>query len=149
MRQAARVIVIKDDCLLMMKRNKFGQQFYALVGGGVDIGETTVEALYREVTEETGLTIENDRLVIIEDAGPMFGLQYIYVCDYVSGEPALDPESMEAKITADGQNTYQPIWVPLDEIGQVNLLPVELKDRLVDMLKTGWPSEPISLTVRF
>ena len=44
MRTAVRAIVIKDQSLLVMHRNKFGQEFYALVGGGVDYGESAEQA---------------------------------------------------------------------------------------------------------
>jgi 8-oxo-dGTP diphosphatase len=148
MRHAARAIVIKDDQLLVMHRNKFGQEFCALIGGGVDFGETPEQALYREVKEETGIEITNHRLVIVEDAGEMYGVQYIYVCDYVSGEPVLAADSIEAQISMAGQNIYTPGWIPVGELPKMNLLPVELKDTLVDMIKNGWPSEPLSLVVR-
>ena len=79
MRYASRAVVIKDNQLLLMHRNKFGMEYYALVGGGVDPGETPEQALYREVTEEASITIANERLVILEDAGKMYGIQYIYL----------------------------------------------------------------------
>ena len=148
MRYASRAVVIKDNQLLLMHRNKFGMEYYALVGGGVDPGETPEQALYREVTEEASITIANERLVILEDAGKMYGIQYIYLCDYVSGEPVLHPASIEQAITADGKNLYTPLWLPLDKLPDVTLLPAELKATILDCLKHGWPTEPIKLTIR-
>ncbi|HVX24549.1 MAG TPA: NUDIX domain-containing protein [Candidatus Saccharimonadales bacterium] len=148
MRTAARAIIDKDGQLLVMHRNKFGQEYYALIGGGVDFGEAPEQALLREIHEEASLTIANPRLVIIEDAGPIYGRQYIYTCDYVSGEPQLSPDSDEAKISAAGQNTYEPRWLPVDALATTNLLPVELKEALVDGLANGWPEQPIELTIR-
>lgn len=147
MRQAVRAIVIKDQQLLVMHRNKFGQQFYALVGGGVDYGESPEQALYREVAEETGLQIANPRLVIIEDAGNVFGMQYIYSCDYVAGEPSLAPDSAEAMIHAAGKNLYTPMWLPLVDLPAVSLLPKELQAVLVQHCTTGWPNQPIELLI--
>jgi 8-oxo-dGTP diphosphatase len=148
MRQAVRAIVVKDNHLLVMKRNKFGQEYYSLVGGGIDMGETADQALYREVSEETGLAIANHRLVITEDAGSMYGIQYIYLCDYVSGEPALAPDSAEALIHAGGQNLFQPLWLPLAELPAANLLPIELKDLLLVSLADNFANAPIALTIR-
>jgi 8-oxo-dGTP diphosphatase len=147
MRTTARAIVVKDDALLVMHRKKFGNEYYSLVGGGVDYAETTEQALYREVQEETSLTISNHRLVIIEDAGKMYGVQYIYLCDYESGELALSPDSMEASISAAGQNVYEPEWLPLAKLAEANLLPEELKQTLINGLAHGFPPEPIALTV--
>jgi 8-oxo-dGTP diphosphatase len=148
MRTTARVVCIKDDSLLIMKRNKFGQEYYSLIGGAVDIGETTEQALFREVTEESGIVIQNPRLIIIEDAGDMYGIQYIYLSDYVSGEPVLASNSIEAQIGAAGQNTYQPMWLPLSDLPAINLLPRELKELLVTMVRDGFPSQPIALSVQ-
>ena len=33
-------------------------------------------------------------------------MQYVYLCEYVGGEPALNPESDEYAINAMGQNLY-------------------------------------------
>ena len=147
MRQAVRVIVVRDQSLLVMHRNKFGSQFYALVGGGIDYGESPEQALYREVTEETGLQLSNHKLVIIEDSGDVFGMQYIYTCDYLSGEPALAPNSAEAMIHAKGENLYTPMWLPLSELATVVFQPKELQAALVKYLATGWPAEPIELLI--
>ncbi|MDB5170541.1 MAG: mismatch repair protein MutT [Candidatus Saccharibacteria bacterium] len=147
MRTSARVIVTKDNKLLIMKRSKFGDKFYALVGGGVDPGETPEQALYREVAEEACITITNHRLVIVEDAGPMYGLQYIYLADYVSGEPALAADSEEAHSNAGGQNLYEPMWIPIKDLAEADVRPKELKQLLIRGLAGDFPDEPIELTI--
>lgn len=148
MRKTARAIVVNNDQLLVMQRNKFGLRYCALIGGGVDLGETLEQALYREVKEEAGITIANHRLVIVENAGVVFGIQYIYLCDYVAGEPALAADSTEAQITAMGKNLYQPAWLPLADLPEANLLPLELKQVIIQGLRAGFPAEPIELTIQ-
>lgn len=142
MRKAARAIIIKDDQLLVMHRNKFGQQYFTLVGGGVDFGETAEQSLMREISEETGMQVENPRLVFIEEAGDPYGTQYIYLCDHVSGEPKLPPESIEAKIAEAGQNLYIPMWLPLSDLPQTNFLSERLKTAVLEGVKNGFPKEP-------
>lgn len=149
MRIAARAIVIKDNNLLVMHRNKFGQNYLSLIGGGVAMGEHVEQTLIREIKEEASLVVNNPRLVIEENAGNMYGIQYIYLCDYVAGEPKLAPYSPEAKINEAGKNLYQPTWLPLQDLEQSNLQPKELKQVLIDCLKNGFPPEPIKLTVNF
>lgn len=129
--------------MLVMHRNKFGQQYYTLVGGGVDHGEDLEQALYRELHEETGLTVNNARLVMVEEADAMYGSQYIFLCDYQAGEPMLHPESEEAQINKLGQNIHTPLWLPLDQLADVTFLSPSLRDHIVRGLESGWPEQPI------
>jgi len=147
MRITSRAIVLKDEHILINDRNHFGHKYIALPGGGVEEGESNEQAAIREVKEECSIVINNPRLVIIEDAGETFGLQYIFLCDYVSGEPMLDPNSPEAEDNKDGKNLYAPLWLPLKELGQSNLLPAELKDLIVKFTQTGFPKEPVELKI--
>lgn len=146
MRTAARAIVIKDDALLVTHRNKFGLEYDILIGGGVDFGETLEQALFRELHEESGVQVANPRLVFIERAGDPYGVQYIFLCDYVSGEPALNPSSMEYAINAMGQNLYQPMWRPLKELPTTNFRSEQLKQAIMSGLKNGWPKEPLDIS---
>lgn len=149
MRHAARAIVIHDDKLLVTHRNKFGMEYYILVGGGVDVGETPERALFRELAEETGVSVANPRLVFTEDAGQPYGQQYIYLCDYVGGEPALHPDSMEAKISAMGKNLYTPRWLPLAQLPSVSFRSPALKQAILHALAQGWPAQPLDITAGY
>jgi len=87
-------------------------------GGGIDKGETLVEALLREVKEETGITVTIGKLLDVSDNffQPTFAkeqrwhsIKLYYACRYVSGE-----------ITAEGfmphEREYmkEAQWVPLE-----------------------------------
>ncbi|HET7320373.1 MAG TPA: NUDIX domain-containing protein [Candidatus Saccharimonadales bacterium] len=148
MRRAARAIIIKDNKIIVTHRNKFGMQYYILPGGGVDYGETPEQALFREMAEEVCVQVANPKLVFIEDAGEPYGTQYIYLCDYVSGEPALHPDSQEAKIHAMGQNLYEPQWIGLAEFATITLRSESIKQAILESIKKGWPKEPTNITGR-
>ncbi|MEZ5334904.1 MAG: NUDIX hydrolase [Methanolobus sp.] len=57
------VIILNRQIVLIERKNPPYKGKFALPGGFVDIGETTEEAVEREVMEETGLTIEIVKLL--------------------------------------------------------------------------------------
>lgn len=142
MRKAVRAVVVKDDALLVMHRNKFGEEYYTLIGGGIGVGETPEQALLREVKEEASLSVAHPRLVYIEQAGDPYGDQFIYLCDYTSGEVTLPTESTEAKIHALGANLYEPVWLPIKKLADVSFVSEALKNSLIKALAQGFPSKP-------
>lgn len=147
MRRAVRAIVVKDGQLLVMHRNKFGHEYYCLVGGGIDAGETPEQALARELHEESGIQVANPRLVIIEETGNLFGTQYVYLCDFVAGEPALHPDSEEAQIHALGKNLHTPMWLPIDALATVAEFRTEpMRQAVLDGFKNGFdPTNPVTI----
>lgn len=145
MRRAVRAIVIRDDSLLVMHRNKFGKEYDTLPGGNIEVGETPEQALQREVSEETSIIIDNHRLVFVEDAGDPYGVQYIFLCNYVSGEPRLAEDSEEAHINKLGQNLYDPRWVRLTELPDMPFLSEKLKAAILSAVKTGFPEQPTQI----
>jgi ADP-ribose pyrophosphatase YjhB (NUDIX family) len=147
MKQAVRAIVVKGEAenrsLLVMYRNKFGTEYYTLVGGGVEIGESLDQALIRELAEETSVQVANPRLVYVEETEEIYGTQYVYLCEYVSGEPHLSPQSDEAKINELGQNLYEPKWLPLAQLPEVPFVSEGLKARILQAVgRRAWPEQP-------
>jgi len=57
----AAIVTNADGHVLLQRRSDNG--LWGLPGGGVEIGESVTTAIVREVREETGLTVEIERLV--------------------------------------------------------------------------------------
>ena len=141
-KKAVRAIVLNGTKILAMERNKFGAKYYTLIGGGIELGEDHETALRRELREETGLTVGNMRLVFVEDAGELYGEQYIYLCEYEGGEPKLDIESEEAARTTLGDNTYRPVWLSVEKIQHSTFRSSSVRDALVEGIQNGFPESP-------
>lgn len=145
MRQAVRAIVTSGDKMLVMKRNKFGKEYYTLIGGGIELGEELEAALRRELVEETGMQVGAVRLVYVEEPGEPYGTQYVFWCEYLGGDPVLGADSEEAFISAAGHNIYEPMWLPIAELANVNFVSGSLKAELMSALHHGFPDEPVQL----
>lgn len=141
MKSAARAIIIHNDNLLVMKREKFGDLYYTLVGGHVEMNESSEKALLREVHEETMLHVASPRLVFIERTPAPYGNQYVYLVDYISGVPMLHQNADERYINKGGVNIYTPMWIPLSDLPKLNFRTEELKQRIIAGAKSGFPTQ--------
>jgi len=75
-----------DDEVLLVRARNFKRDFYGLVAGFVETGETLEEAVAREAMEETGVTITNIRYFGSQPWPYPCGLMVGFHADYVSGE---------------------------------------------------------------
>lgn len=144
-RTAARAIIIRNEKLLVMKRNKFGDIYYALVGGGLDPGETPEQALIREVKEEASMRLTRFRKVFIESAWGRFGDQHVYLCEDPGGDPLLRSDTTEAKLNKIGVNTFEPMWLEISQIPKVKFRSPNLHKHLIKCLETGFSDKIIRL----
>lgn len=145
MKHAIRAIVTNNNQMLVMKRNKFGKEYYTLVGGAVEMGEGLETALRRELQEESSMQVGRVQLVFVEEADAPYGTQYVYWCEYQGGEPVLSSDSVEAEINKAGKNTYEPMWLPIADLPNVNFVSKSLKEALMHSLAHGFPNEPMQL----
>lgn len=87
-RPSSRAIIIKDQKVALVYSKKY--DYYKFPGGGIKKGETNIEALIREVKEETGLVvIENTicefgkvlRIQKTDDDKIFYQENYYYLCN--------------------------------------------------------------------
>jgi ADP-ribose pyrophosphatase YjhB (NUDIX family) len=130
-RVAAYGVVTDGDRILLAHWNESGRSGWTLPGGGIDPGEDPVDAVVREIAEETGYTAEAGELLGIDskvipaehrfvpDAGPLHALRIVYRARVVGG--ALRNER-------DG-TTDEAAWFPLTAIPnrRVELVDIALR----------------------
>jgi 8-oxo-dGTP diphosphatase len=141
MRRAARGIIIRGDELLVIDRDKFGKKYLTLPGGRIEMGEQPEEAIRRELREEASIQVGECRLVFVEEAGDPYGTQYIFLCEYLGGEPELSESSEEAAINKLGQNIHTPKWESIDNLEEKSFVSEGLKQRIIAGHRDGFPQE--------
>lgn len=80
------VLVRKENEILLVHANNFRTDFYGLVAGFVETGETLEEAVHREVLEETGLHIKNLKYFASQPWPYPCGLMVGFMAEYDSGK---------------------------------------------------------------
>jgi len=102
---AVSAAIIRDGKVLIVRRARPpAHGLYTLPGGGVEVGETLVEAVAREVREETALVVEPVALAGYREAIARGGDGRIerhfvilpFAARWIAGEPALSEELSEA-----------------------------------------------------
>ena len=80
------VLIHRGNEVLLVRARNFRTDFYGLVAGFVETGETLEEAVAREAMEETGISITNIRYFASQPWPYPCGLMVGFNADYVSGE---------------------------------------------------------------
>lgn len=90
------VLVHKGDEVLLVHARNFRGNYYGLVAGFVETGETLEQAVEREVMEETGLSIKNIRYFGSQPWPYPCGLMIGFYAEYAGGEIKLQLSELES-----------------------------------------------------
>ena len=129
-------IVLRENCLLVVKNS--GEDFYYTVGGRVQLGESSCEAVLREAYEETGLPLKIDRLAFIHE-NFFFDAQrkkpFHEICFFYLMKPHKELDKLQATFQEEyGQVSFH--WLPINELKNQIHYPKFLSSQLHNIPKT-------------
>jgi ADP-ribose pyrophosphatase YjhB (NUDIX family) len=109
--------------------------YFSIPGGGIEPGESPQVAVVREIFEEMSIVVRPIKQLAVTPR-QKGGSHTYFLCEYLSGEPVLSPESEEAG-RASEHNRYQPCWVSKADFARIQLhadyLP--MRDQILELLK--------------
>ena len=122
-----RAIIISDGELLMIRQKK---GYYYPVGGRIHQNETSLDAVVREVYEDTGLTMEPERIGFIhENLYSKNGVAHHEIGIYFYMHA---PKDIREKLLT-GAAGNDLAWLPVTELSNhKNLYPTFFKTRLLN-----------------
>ncbi len=153
-REAVRAVVLDPADRVLLVRFEFPDAGtrWALLGGGLEPGESAHDALRRELAEEAGL--ENieigphiwSRLHIIPFIDGRYDGQreqiHLVRCGAFDPQPHLSWEQLHAEYV------FELRWHTLDEVAALDgLAPASLAHHLATLLRDGPPNEPVDVGV--
>ena len=127
---AVGAVVVRDGRLLLVERaNEPAAGLWAVPGGRVEAGESLLEAVRREVAEETGFEVAvGDVAWVGESIGPGSPPAWHYVIlDYWA--------SVEGGTLRAGGDARRAEWVPLNRLGERPMV-----DTMHDLIGRLWDS---------
>ncbi len=114
-------LIHNENSFLLQDRVKEDWKGYALPGGHIEPGESIVDAVVREMKEETGLMIKSPRLCGIKQF-PIEGGRYIVFL--------FETDQFEGKVADSDEGKMY--WIKKSELSNVNL--VDDFDELIEVM---------------
>jgi 8-oxo-dGTP diphosphatase len=140
-RERVAAILIQGDEIALIERHRLGRHYYVFPGGGIEAGENFVEALEREMEEETGLKVDVQRL--IADVWYRGVPQHYFLVAAVGGDfgnghgeeynTPLPPEA----------GTYHPVWMPINDLYRQSVMPPVIANLVLRSFPLDWPERPL------
>ncbi len=127
--------ILKDDKMLFVK-SKIGGYFY-MIGGGVNLGETSVDCIEREVLEETGIKAKVERLAVVTEnffkaeGGKIAGLD-CHTIEFYFLVNVIDASEVFSK-TDDGEEL---VWIPIEEIRNSFFKPSFISEKIDEIINS-------------
>jgi 8-oxo-dGTP diphosphatase len=136
----ARVVIVEEGRLALIKRVREGRTYYLFPGGGVEPGETPEQAAVREAWEELGVQV---RLADVVHEEVFDGTRFVFfTAEIVGGEfgtGAWPDHAEESELERRKGGTHEAVWVPIAELRAedvgLDVRPQALVERLLSEAK--------------
>lgn len=135
------MIVVEAGRLLLVKHQhpETGEVWWVPPGGGVEGGETLFECARRETFEETGLSVELDKIVYVREfvEPGCHHCELFLLCTSYTGTLTI---SNVAGTGIDEHYIKDVRFLSRKEVGQITVHPENLKDEFWEDSERGFPT---------
>lgn len=135
--RVAGIVPMEDGFVFMHRvgvaKNKDYQEYYTFPGGRLEEGETPEEGTIREIKEEFGVNVKVVKKLYEIYSERFDRKELFFLCEYIDGAFGTGdgPEFSNNPDYADC-GKYLPEIVKKEEIKDILILPLQIKDRFVE-----------------
>jgi ADP-ribose pyrophosphatase YjhB (NUDIX family) len=83
---AVSALVFNEQGRVLLFKHTYRKLAWGIPAGGLEHGEQPQDAIVREFFEETGMTIEAQRLVLADSSQVFHHVSLVYLCKIIGGE---------------------------------------------------------------
>ena len=129
----ARVILYnsENDAILLIHRLKNGRDYWVIPDGGAKGNETPVETAIREINEELSIQLKPAALNQLFEYKSQEDEHFFYAEIAFIAAPEISGEEKERSNNA---NVYQPDWVAVKDLAQINLIPPKVACKIINLI---------------
>ncbi|QDG53955.1 methyltransferase domain-containing protein [Persicimonas caeni] len=141
----AYALLVENDAVLLVRKQRGPYRgCWDLPGGGLETNESPVEALFREVQEETGLRLDAPQPLTTTV------IQCCHLLDRPQPEELLhvaliyrasSPDAVEPAVVVDNEDVSHAVWLPLDQLPGTQLTPIAQEALTAFSDKTAFSDE--------
>ena len=120
-------IIVNNDEYLIQKSDS--NDYYSLIGGRAQLGESTAETIIREIKEEIGISISPKDLKLIDVIENFFLLRGINMHELLFIYRITIPDNLrkDSYPTLDKDNSINT-WFTKEKLNKLDLRPIIIKD---------------------
>lgn len=140
MRVRAGIVLIQDDRVALIERNRAGLHYFVFPGGGVEAGESVEQAALREALEELGIEVAIKQKIAEVQLGRA-SRQIYFLVHQIGGEfgSGRGEEYTDSDPDDPGEGTYFPIWMKIEELKlHQNIYPADVAKLVQRSVTEGW-----------
>ncbi|WP_353617943.1 NUDIX domain-containing protein [Bacillus sp. B4EP4a] len=117
MRDRGSVVLVENNKVGLIKRNRDGSVYYVFPGGGIEEGENPETGAKREAFEELGVKVNvNECFAKVE----FNGTQYFFLAEIIEGTFGTGQSEEYTNENRD-RGTYLPMWVDMKNYHSLTL----------------------------
>jgi len=144
----AAAIIIKENSIALIQRQREGRTYHVFPGGGIEVGETPEQAVVREVLEELGLEVNVAALiakVYYRRAHETRTNQFYFRVHILGGTFGTGTGPEMQGLYPPQSGTYHPVWMPIAQLAQEIVHPKTVAELVLKSVAQGWPSQPAEI----
>ncbi len=144
MKARAAVVLIQNDKIALIERNRSGKQYFTFPGGKVKTGESLMEAASREAWEELNLVLKIG--VMVAEIWYQGTPQYYFLAESRGGDFGLGIGAEMSCSKESPKGSYLPVWLETNRLIYEPVLPKTMSHHVWKSNREGWPDKPLVIT---